>query len=226
MESWLSRMVVGRSVATVAELCFMAQCALLLYQAGSAARQKIPIRVSLLLMPLIVIAEGASWYAILSKNYFGHVLENSIWTLCAALLLASFCCLWRANARPQRHFLAAMITFASTYIVFMIGIDVPMYWSRWHAATTAGVQHLSLIQGFVDASRQCVVSFAWSIWHEEIPWMTLYFTVAVWVSMLLPHAPRWSTVHPVGTDGYGQYAGKSMVLQYGARTEKAPQSGA
>lgn len=28
------------------------------------------------------------------------------------------------------------------------------------------------------------------------------------------------------SSGYGQYAGKSMVLQYGARTEKAPQSGA
>ncbi len=191
-ESWLSRMVVGRSVATVAELCFMAQCALLLHEAGSATGQRFTVKASLLLVPLIVIAEVASWYAIVSTNYFGHVVENSIWTLCAVLLLASFCFLWPHSTRPQRRFLAAMMAFAGTYIVFMTTVDVPMYWSRWNAELTAGVQYLSLPQGLMDASRQCVVSFDWTIWREEIPWMTLYFTVAVWVSILLPHAPSWN----------------------------------
>lgn len=194
VESWLSRMVVGRSVATVAELCFMAQCALLLHQAGSATGSKFSVRFSLLLVPLIVVAEGASWYAILSKNYFGHVLENSIWTLCAVLMLACFCFLWRHSSRSQRHFLAAMMSFASAYIVFMVIVDVPMYWSRWNTDIAAGVQYLSLTHGLIDASRQCVVSFDWMIWREEIPWMSLYFTAAVWASVLLPHAPRWNAV--------------------------------
>ena len=43
VESTLSSMVVGRSVATVAELCFMAQCALLLHQAGRGV-VGVPIR--------------------------------------------------------------------------------------------------------------------------------------------------------------------------------------
>ena len=45
-ESWWSSMVVGRSVATVAELCFMAQCALLLHQVGSAAGNRFTVVVS------------------------------------------------------------------------------------------------------------------------------------------------------------------------------------
>jgi len=192
LQSWLSWMSVGRSVATVAELCFMAQCALLLHMAGSGLGNKFTIRVSQLLLPLIIFAECASWYAILSTNYFGHVVENSTWTLCAVLLLISFIWLWPHASRGQRHFLLAMMAFATSYILFMTTIDVPMYWSRWQAELTAGTSYLSLSQGWADASRSCVVSFDIDTWREEIPWMTLYFTVAVWVSVWLPHAPRWS----------------------------------
>jgi hypothetical protein len=191
VQSWLSYMSVGRSVATVAELCFMAQCALLLRMAGSGLHSNFTVRVSQLLLPLIVVAECASWYAILSTNYLGHVLENSIWTVCALLLLASFVALWPRCTRRQRHFLIAMMVFASSYIVFMVTIDVPMYWTRWQAQLSSGASYLSLSQGLLDASRSCVVSFDLNIWREEIPWMTLYFTLAVWVSMWLPHAPRW-----------------------------------
>lgn len=189
-QTWLSNMVVGRSVATVAELCFIAQCALLLNQAGSGGPRFV-LWVSWLLLPLIVIAEGASWYAVLSTNYFGHVLENSIWTFSALLLLASFIFLWPRSDRPQRRFLAAMMAFALGYIVFMTTVDVPMYWSRWQAALAAGASYLPLSRGVLDAAQPCVVSFDWRIWHEEIPWMTLYFTVAVWVSIALAHVPGW-----------------------------------
>jgi len=191
VQSWLSRMSVGRSVATVAEICFMAQCALLLHIAGTSVKHRFTVKISQLLMPLIIIAECASWYAILSTNYFGHVVENSIWTVCAVLLLTSFFFLWSHSNRGQRLFLAAMMAFAGGYILFMTTIDVPMYWSRWQMELKEGLPNLSLLQGLVDASRSCVVSFEQRIWREEIPWMTLYFTVAVWVSILLPHAPMW-----------------------------------
>jgi hypothetical protein len=197
VDSWLSRMSLGRSVATIAELCFMAQCALLLHIAGSGVGNKFTMKVSQLLVPLIVIAECASWYAILSTNYFGHVFENSLWTVCAVLLLVSFFFLWPHSIRKQRYFLVGMMAFAASYILFMVTIDVPMYWSRWQAELTAGTQYLSLMQGLKDASHSCVVSFDIAIWREEIPWMTLYFTGAVWVSILLPHAPGWGHTPPV-----------------------------
>jgi hypothetical protein len=191
VQSELSNMMVGRSVATVAELCFIGQCALLLHQAGSSKGNRIVVMVSWLLIPLIVVAELSSWYAVLSTNYFGHVLENSIWTFSAVLLLASLYLLWPYSTRPQRHFLTAMMIFAIGYILFMVSVDVPMYWARWDADLVAGVNTLSLGQGILDASRACVVDFSWDVWHQEIPWMTLYFTLAVWVSISLAHVPGW-----------------------------------
>jgi len=191
VQSGLSNMLVGRSVATVAELCFIAQCALLLHQAGSSTDGRFVKMVALLLLPIIFVAECASWYAILSTNYFGHVVENSIWTFSALLLLASLVLLWPHSTRPQRHFLNAMIIFAIGYILFMTNVDVPMYWSRWNADQIAGMNYLPLLQGFRDAYQPCVVNFSWDIWRMEIPWMTLYFTVAVWVSISLAHVPGW-----------------------------------
>ncbi len=191
LQSELSNMMVGRSVATVAELCFIAQGALLLYQAGSHTGIRFVRTVSLLLIPIIFVAECASWYAILSKNYFGHVLENSIWTFSAVLLFASFVFLWPHSDRRQRHFLTAMMVFAIGYIAFMTSVDVPMYWSRWNAELMKGMEYLSLTEGVLDASRPCVVNFNWNVWQMEIPWMTLYFTVAVWFSISLAHAPSW-----------------------------------
>lgn len=191
LDTWLSGMVIGRSVATLAELCFIAQCALVLYWAGNSAGHRFTTTVSSLLVPLIVAAEAASWYAILSKNYFGHLLENSIWTFAAALLLVSCILLRSYGDLRQRRFLTAMGAFIGGYILFMLSIDLPMYWSRWNAAIAARAEYLSLLQGFADASQSCIVSFDWRIWREEIPWMTLYFTTAVWMSIALPHAPLW-----------------------------------
>jgi hypothetical protein len=191
LDSALSSMVIGRSVATVAELCFMAQCALVLHHAARVTDSRLALTVALALVPFIVVAEGWSWYAILSTNYLGHVLENSTWTLCALLLLASCAQLWRNSAQRERRFVLAMMVFASAYVVFMTSVDVPMYWSRWQADVAAGAGYLGLADGLRDAARPCIVSFDWRIWREEIPWMTLYFTVAVWVSIALPHAPSW-----------------------------------
>lgn len=191
VQSSLSNMLLGRTVATVAELCFIAQCALLLHQAGKQTANRFVEMISLILFPLIVVAEGASWYAVLSTNYLGHVVENSLWTFCAGLLFASFLFLWPHSDRSQRHFLAAMMVFAIGYIAFMMRIDVPMYWMRWNADILAETQYLSLAQGIQDASQACMVSFDWAVWREEIPWMTLYFTIAVWVSIALAHVPGW-----------------------------------
>lgn len=191
VQSALSNMMLGRSVATVAELCFIAQGALLLHQAGATTGSSTVSIVSRLLLPLIVVAECASWYAILSKNYLGHVLENSIWTFSAVLLFTSFAFLWPHSDRKQRYFLIAMMLFAITYVGFMTNVDVPMYWSRWNESLMLKTEYLSLTQGVLDASQPCVVNFNWSMWRMEIPWMTLYFTVAVWVSLTLIHTPLW-----------------------------------
>jgi hypothetical protein len=74
------------------------------------------------------------------------------------------------------------------YVIYMFGVDVPMYWARWLADEAQGRAYLSVFQGVVDASQRWVVSHRWEDWKSEVVWMSLYFSVAVWLSIGLVHA--------------------------------------
>jgi hypothetical protein len=187
--SIISRIAVGRSVATVAELCFVVQWALLLREAGVALQSRSAVRIAGALMPLIVVAEASSWFAVLTTNNFFHAVENSLWTV-AAVLATGGCLLMRTSAdAASRRFLDAAIACGTLYVVFMVAVDVPMYVSRWLADGAASRRYLSIAEGLQEVAQRCTVVRAWSAWREDVTWLTLYFTVAVWLSIALPHAP-------------------------------------
>jgi len=188
-DSWLASVIVGRSVATIAELCFVAQWALLLRSASRDAGSVVGHVCSSLLVPLIVIAETSSWYSVLTTSNLGHVLEESLWGLCAALLVASLLTLWPRCARRQRPMLVLWCVAGLAYLGFMFLVDVPMYWTRWIADEAVGRQYMSLAQGAADISGRWVVSHRWEDWRSEVTWMSLYFSVAVWISIALVHVP-------------------------------------
>jgi len=194
VDSILSNVFLGRSIATVAELSFISLCAILLHEAGRGTNDQFAIKVSLLLVPAIVIAETFSWYAMLSTNYFGSIFEESIWATCGILLLISLIKLTPHVKNRHRRFLSAMMVFAVGFVIFMVTIDVPMYITRWLADSANNVAYLSLMQGLNNALLPCTVNLNSDIWRDEIPWMSLYFTVAVWVSIALPIAPNYKKV--------------------------------
>jgi len=70
----------------------------------------------------------------------------------------------------------------------MFYVDVPMYWSRWRADERNGYQYLRIAQGTVDVWRRRVVSYRWEDWKSEVLWMSLYFTLGVWISVSLVYA--------------------------------------
>lgn len=194
VDSALSTMFIGRSAATIGELSFIILCAILLREAGKGAGDRLAIYVSSALVPVIVVAEGFSWYAMLTTNYFGSVIEESLWTICGILLVISFLWLWPHVKNRHKHFLNAMILFTVGFVIFMITVDVPMYYTRWSDDLAAEKQYLTLLEGIKDSIRACTVNFSQDVWREEIPWMTLYFTTAVWVSISLPLAPNYKQV--------------------------------
>ena len=189
-DTWLSRVVIGRSVATVAELCFALQWALLLQEAGGKAPpRRYAGWVALLLVPLIAVAEALSWGAVLLANNLLHAAENSLWTLGAALAVAAFLAqLPHADPRSRRFLIAAAIG-GSCYVVFMIAIDVPMYLSRWRADFATGQPGPTLMQGWHQILARCTVVRDWEAWREDARWLSLYFSVAVWTSLAIAHAP-------------------------------------
>lgn len=188
-DSWMSSVIVGRSVATVAELCFVAQWALLLNEVSCAADSKLGRVSALAMVPLIMVAETFSWYSVLTTSNIGHVVEESLWGLSAALLVAGAVSVWPRSSKAFRPYLLTCGVAGAAYVLFMFMVDVPMYWARWLVDEASGRHYLSVLQGVVDASGRWVVSHQWQDWKSEVVWMSAYFSVAVWFSIALVHAP-------------------------------------
>jgi hypothetical protein len=195
-DSWVSSVLVGRSVATVAELCFAAQLALLLHMIARDANSRVGIVISWLLVPLIVAAELCSWYGVLTTAYVGNAIEESIWALAALTLIVGFVAVWPSCKAAFRPFLTVVIALGMAYVVFMCTVDIPMYVSRWLTDETNGREYLSLSQGLWDVGGRWKVTHTWDEWHPEIPWMSLYFSVGVWCSLALVHVPRFERGTP------------------------------
>src|SRR5882757_3557847 len=106
-DHWLSSVMVGRSVATVAELCFVGQWALMLNEISRAARSALGTAVSLAVVPLIAVAEACSWYSVLTTSNLGHVVEESIWGLSVALLVLSVLTIYPRCTPSGRSMFAA-----------------------------------------------------------------------------------------------------------------------
>src|SRR5262249_16966885 len=94
-DTWLWSATVGRSVATVAEICFAAQWAIVLHQLGTMTGADATLSAAWVIVPLILIAECLSWHAVLTKNYLGHAIENSIWGVSFFIVGIALCRLLR-----------------------------------------------------------------------------------------------------------------------------------
>src|SRR4051812_24513562 len=80
-DTWLSSVAIGRTVATVAEVCFAVQWAMILHQLGTMTGAETAVNAAWVIVPLILIAECFSWHAVLTTNYLGNAIENSIWAV-------------------------------------------------------------------------------------------------------------------------------------------------
>jgi hypothetical protein len=64
-------------------------------------------------------------------------------------------------------------------------IDVPMYLNRWRAGVADGSKRLGPLEGLRDVSTRWIVTHDLAEWKDEIAWMSLYFSAAVWASLAL-----------------------------------------
>lgn len=177
-ETAVSRIFIGRSVATLAELAFVTQWALLMREAGA-------VRAARMVVPLIAGAEVLSWIAVLTRNDLFHALENSTWTLVAAFAVVFLASRWRHEGPTGRKVIIAAGGAAAAYVAFMVAYVVPMYLGRWHA----GHETVTFAQGLAEVLRPCFVQRDWALWWRDAAWLTPYFTLCVWFSIGLAHVP-------------------------------------
>src|ERR1700677_3028301 len=184
-DTWLSSVVVGRSVATLVEMCFAAQWTIVLLRLGAMTGSDTAMNVAFAILPLILIAEGFSWYAVLTTNYLGTAVENSIWAVTFAAIGVGLARLVPDFDGSVRVVLAIASVGIAAYLIFLLTVDVPMYVSRWREKMADGSQLLRPIEGLRDASTRWVVTRDLAAWKDEIAWMSLYFSAAVWASLAL-----------------------------------------
>ena len=200
LDTWLSSVVVGRSVATVAEVCFAVQWVLILDQLGGMTGADTTLNVSQGVVPLILLAECCSWYAVLTRSYLGNAIENSLWAVAFSGIGIGLCRLVPEFNGPVRLTLVIAIFGVAGYLAFLMTIDVPMYLGRWRAELANGGRLLRPLAGLRDASTRWTVTRDFAQWKDEIAWMSLYFSAAVWASLALcvvysleGHLPRYRT---------------------------------
>ncbi len=184
-DTWLSSVMVGRTVATVAEVCFAIQWAIILYRLGTMTGADTTLNAALVIVPLILIAEAFSWYAVLTKKYWANALENSLWAVAFFIVGLGLFRLLPEFDGAVRIMLVVTIVGIAGYLAFLATVDVPMYLKRWRAELAAGFKPLHPLDGLRDVSKRWVVTREHSEWKEEMPWMSLYFSAAVWASLAL-----------------------------------------
>jgi hypothetical protein len=192
-------------VATVAEVCFAAQWAIILHQLGTMTGADTTLNAAWVIVPLILIAECFSWHAVLTTNYLGNAIENSIWAVCFFIVGIGLCRLLPEFDGLVRVILAITIIGIAGYLAFLMTIDVPMYLSRWRAEMAVGSKPMRPLEGLRDVSTRWVVTHDLAEWKDEIAWMSLYFSMAVWASLALcvfysleDHLPRYRTEAAIG----------------------------
>jgi len=198
VDHWISAIAIGRTVATIAELAFVAQWAFILHEIGKGTGNKTAIWVSRVVVPMIVVAECFSWYACTTTNFFGTMVEESLWALAAALTLMAF-----VKSRPlyegqQKNFLTAGIIAAFGYVIYMVTVDVPAYVNHWLTNQADGKVYSTLRDGFIEVVTVWRQTYAHADWQYEFVWMTLYFSVAVWGSLLIMNGPEMDKNVKVG----------------------------
>jgi hypothetical protein len=188
-DTWFSSVFLGRSIATIAELAFVIQWAIVLRYIAKNTNDDTVKKISNFIVPLIIIAECFSWYAVITTHYLGNTIEESLWTVTYFFIMIALIKLWPKFKGAFRYALSLSIFSCFTYILFMIFVDVHMYYTRWQEQVTKNEVHLGFIDGIIDLNTRWIVTHDINLWRTEIPWMSLYFSFAVLVSIALCYVP-------------------------------------
>ncbi len=184
-DTWFSNVLVGRSLATLAELCFVAQWAIVLNQLSKLTGLSKIEKISKLIIPLIFIAECFSWYAVIRMHYLGNTFEESLWAITYILIAAALIMLLPKAKGAFQYAILFSIVGTLLYVAFMLTVDVPMYFARWQAGAESGQRLFGFSEGLNNLNSRWIVTHEIEQWKTEIPWMSLYFSVAVWTSLAL-----------------------------------------
>ena len=177
-----SSILVGRVVATIAEVALALQLALLLQQWSSRSGIAFVSTAGFVTLACLCTAQCFCWYGVATLRYLGELIEESLWTLgVAVLFVAAVAMAYRQGFWPETGVVLSLIT-GGAFLSFMLGHNLPMYVQRIRASRGQSGT-LSFAAGLRDMLQRRHVSYRWDDWKGEIAWLTPYFTAGVWLSI-------------------------------------------
>lgn len=184
-DSPLSSVALGRTCATIAEVCFSAQLAIIVYGLSETLDSVIMLYISYSLVPIIMIAQLFCWHATLTLNHFWHSMEELTWVIMLSLISGCFISGYFLLPIDYKQLMAIGIICCLFSMWIMLFVDIPMYLSRSREHHQKGHNLLNIKEGLQDAILRRVHTNDWRIWKKEVLWITSYFTVGVWLSIAM-----------------------------------------
>jgi hypothetical protein len=182
-DSPLSSVMVGRTVATIAELCFAWQCALLLFKLSALTGSSVIGTIGVTVLPIIVVAELACWFAVATLNHLGHAVEELLWSIMVGLVAVALVIYWRHTGGALLMWVPIGLIACAGTAVLILAVDIPLYITRWRIGKRGGLRYLRVVEGLKDAVVRRRVTQTSDDWRKEALWMSLYFSAGVWVSL-------------------------------------------
>ena len=179
----LSSVIVGRTVATVAELCFAWQCVLLLFKLSALTGSSVIGAIGLAVLPIIIVAELACWFAVATLNHIWHAVEELLWSIMVGLVAIGLVLYWRHTAGTLPMWVPIGLIACAGAAILILTVDIPLYIARWRIGKRAGSRYLRVVEGLKDAVVRRRVTQTRDDWGKEVLWMSLYFSAGVWVSL-------------------------------------------
>ena len=135
------------------------------------------------LVPVIFVAQLCCWNAALTLDHFWHGIEEAMWivmiTLAAVCLITGY---FMLDGWPRVLMAVGVVScLGAAYI--MLFVDIPMYFTRSRQNSGKGRRLLSVGEGMRDALTRRIQTNDWSIWRQEVVWISTYFTFGVWLSI-------------------------------------------
>lgn len=183
VDSPLSSIILGRTAATVAEVCFAIQLGLLVHQLGAQAG--LPgVQMAAWGIPVFMtLAQVFCWHSVLTLNHITQAVESLLWAAgfsMTAVLLAVVSV--HSSGWVQAAALVGLVGSLG-FVAYVLAIDTPMYLRRYRECRAQGQCYLNLASGARDAMVRRVPSRQWSAWKEDALWLTPYFSLGAWVSI-------------------------------------------
>jgi len=195
----LNWVLFGRLAATVAEIGWVTQMGLVTRRLAMAVAAIVPEEDSIAqlanhakrcgtaVIALACIAECCSWTNLISECNLFAVFEQGLWSvlfLITGTAMARLLLLW--PERPVAYWI---------FVVLAIGMGIEqsyeafgLYLPRYISDEAKDVHYTGFADGLSKLAACAKVSQDMATWSADVPWMTGYFSVAVWTSIWLSTA--------------------------------------